>query len=285
MIALSLFLLSGCVSDVSTSSSSEKMRVSNESVLQASGDIRDLIRLYKHELKRKEDGAMRLKLVQAYLDMQDYHSALFYLEPLFKRVRVPRQAYVLAGKAYLDLADWHQAESVLRLAYARARDNAEVLNLLGVVASCQGDFQMARTWFVRARHAMGDDVKINNNLALLDILAGHYRAAEATLTLLVRQDKHNKRLRANLAIVYAKLGKQKAFEQLLGDWPSSQRLRLFSRLRQLDMRNLSVLTTKQQKTGQKTAQQALPSALPSTLPKPLHLSEREQYLSSGGRGF
>lgn len=235
ILAMTALVLSGCVSTTGKGTKIAKGELSNEQVLKSSGNTGELIRLYKNELKKKDEDSLRLKLVNAYIANQDYESALFYLKPLISQEPVPAPAAFAAGKANFNLGDWAVARHYLELANRQEPDNASVMNLMGVVLSYQGDLNQARDWFVQARNAMADDLEIKNNLALLDIFEGNFADAKLKLESLSRGGEISPRVRANLAIVYAKLGEAEHFAQLMPEMSREDRIILFEQLRRLDV--------------------------------------------------
>ncbi|WP_068716664.1 tetratricopeptide repeat protein [Vibrio tritonius] len=234
-------VLSGCTSlqDKGTHLSDE----TNEKVFISTGNYPKLIEFYKKQLKDDEDSKTRIKLVNAYERVNDYSSAIFYLEPLLDEAsKATVEVNILAGRAYLNQGDFQQAKRYLERANKQEASNAEVMNLLGVLASYQGDFPTAKKWFLASRTAMGDDKKVKNNLALIAMLEGDFATAKYLLIQLV-EDKSapQKKVRSNLALVYAKLGDKAAFNDLIRQSDRIKKDELFAQLQQVQLVNMSSL--------------------------------------------
>lgn len=209
----------------------------NEKVLITSGNYPKLIEFYKKQLKDNDDNKTRIKLVDSYERVNDYASAIFYLEPLLKKTHdITVDVNILAGRAYLNQGDFSQAKQYLDRANKQEANNAEVMNLLGVLASYQGDFVSAKKWFLASRTAMGDDKKVKNNLALIAMLEGDFATAKYLLLQLV-DDKSapQRKVRSNLALVYAKLDDKDAFDRLMRQSDSANKDELFAQLQQVKL--------------------------------------------------
>lgn len=209
-------LLVGCVpaNTSHNNNSGKKTKYTNESLLENSGNNQELIKLYKNELKNKEDKKTRLKLVRTYILVKDYESAIFTVTPLLEKSK-NAEVYYYYGKAKYGLRMKDEAWDALQKSYALDSKNGKTLNLLGVISCDQGNYYDARVWFLKARSQLFDDVTVKNNLAMLDLIEGKYEAVIEKLSPLVVQPNSSPKVKANLAIAYAKLGRFDEFEQLL----------------------------------------------------------------------
>lgn len=218
LVIVSSVVLSGCVAP-QTSSTKDGLakKYSNEQLLVSSGNHEELIKLYKQQLLQQDSAETRAKLVRSYIEIKDFESALFYIQPLMESESVSADAYFLYGKAQFGLSDYPQAESALNKSVQLDANHGEALNLLGVLAAYNGEYNLARQRFVQARQKMVDDVKIKNNLAMVDLIDGHYQAAVEKLTPLLSQANPSEKVKSNLAFAYAKLGMFDQFEQLVAN--------------------------------------------------------------------
>ncbi|MZI96018.1 tetratricopeptide repeat protein [Vibrio sp. CAIM 722] len=235
-----LSLLSGCTNKPSIEFSDQ----TNEKILQSSGNTQKLIEFYKKQLTKQERSDTRLKLVSTYESTGDFSSALFYLKPILNQKQdLEVKVELLAGRAYLNLHQFSQAEIFLSDANKRKPADAEVMNLLGVLSCYQGKLSQAQIWFSKARASMGNDQTIKNNLALVFLLQGDYITARRLLeSLVVNDELDNKKVTANLAVVYAKQGDKQAFSQLTKSLSKEQSNALYMQLSELRLVNLQSLS-------------------------------------------
>jgi tight adherence protein D len=207
--------LTGCVTTGDSSSMGKDY--TNEQLLVSSGNHQELVKLYKQQLLVKDDVDTRIKLVRAYIDVKDYESAIFNVQPLLNRDQVTADTYFLYGKALFGLNEKDKAREVLRHAIKLNPNHGEALNLLGVIAANSGDYIVARQRFIQARQRMFDDVTVKNNLAMVDLIEGRYESAVEKLTPLLSMANPSEKVKSNLALAYAKLGRFEQFCQLLND--------------------------------------------------------------------
>ncbi|MCA2015156.1 hypothetical protein LDJ79_03475 [Vibrio tritonius] len=237
IIALAVLLISvtGCVSTSNNRSGGIDFKT-QEKVLLSGKNYQKLISLYKSKLLAKEDFTTRLKLIRAYVDTADFSSAIFYLEPLLNTKKESFEVNYLAGKSYLNLGELDRANQYLTKANHLNPRDADVLNLLGINDCYLGEFYQAKQRFLQARVFMDDDITVKNNLALVAILQQHYFTAKDLLEpMYFSNAKGSHRIKANLAIVYAKLGDMSGFSRLTSGMPNDQRKKLFSNLRMLKL--------------------------------------------------
>ena len=230
-LLLSLFLF-GCVSNNSGGFDPN----TKEKLLLSGKNYQKLISFYKEQLVKKEDKDIRIKLIQAYVELGDFNSAIFYLEPLLKRQEIEYKVNLLAGKSYLNTGDIDRALEYLGKANQQQPTSAEVLNLLGISDCYKGNFYAAKQRFSQARIYMDDDLTVKNNLALVAILQQHYFTAKDLLeSLYYTGAKNDRRVKANLAIVYAKLGNRRAFSELTKGLTDEQQNQVFARLKNMEV--------------------------------------------------
>lgn len=242
-----VLLLLSCLLSACANTSSQFSDQTNEKILQSSSNYPKLVEFYKNKLIDKESPDYRIKLIKTYERVGDYSSAIFYLQPLLaKSNTINFEINMLAGKAYLNQSDYPKAQLYLATAHQQQPNDANVLNLLGVLSSYQGNLAGAKNWFIAARNAMGDDRTVKNNLALVALLQGDYNnARELFESLLANKTSLNPQVKANLAIVYAKLGDENAFNRLVNEPDQIKQQQLYQQLSDLklvDIRDLALVS-------------------------------------------
>lgn len=224
LLLLSLIvMLAGC-STVSEqpqmpTAAGAKRALADENFLINSGNYPKLIALYKDKLKQAESTETRVKLAKAYLDTGDNESALFTIAPVITQPNASAESFYLQGLAQFNLGQASQSQRSLDVATHKAPNNAKYVNLLGAVQAELGQLEQARASFNRARSLLYDDIVIKNNLALVDIMEGNFQAAAARLMPVYRANPKgaDEQLKANLAIIAAKLGSFETLKALYGD--------------------------------------------------------------------
>ncbi|WPC76463.1 tetratricopeptide repeat protein [Vibrio porteresiae] len=235
VVTLLLISLSGCVATSGKRNGGIDTQT-QEKVLLSSKNYQKLITFYKSQLLAKEDFATRIKLIRAYVETADFHSAIFYLEPLLNTKKESFDVNYLAGKSYLNLGDLDRANRYLTQANRLNPREADVLNLLGINDCYRGEFYQAKQRFLQARVFMDDDITVKNNLALVAILQQHYFTAKDLLEPMYFSNANgSQRIKANLAIVYAKLGDMGGFTRLTTTLSPEQRNKLFANLKALKL--------------------------------------------------
>jgi len=241
LVAVCIVALSGCAA----SQSPEEKTLTNEQVLESSGNDREIIELYKRELKQHESAQTRIKLVKRYLRIKDYDSAEFYLTPLLsvaeQDVRMTSEVLLLSGKVAMGLEQWQIARNRLESVQQLNPHDSGSANLLGILAARQGDLVEARQWFNQARKNMAEDRTIKNNLALIDVLEQDYASAMRRLEPLPDLRQLSDRTRVTLSLIYAKTDQRDAFEILTADMGHSEQDALYRQLRALPIGDLSSL--------------------------------------------
>jgi tight adherence protein D len=212
----------------------------SEQLLVKSSNYPRLIELYKDKLKKYENAETRQKLAQAYIDNNDNDSALFTLAPLVSRKKIDSEVFYLQGLAQYNLGKTNLAQDSLDIALARAPNNAKLLNMIGIVYANKGDLEQARLSFNKARELMYDDVTIKNNLALLDLIEGKYQDAASKLlpVYINNRGKIDENVKANLAIIMAKLGSFDYIRTLYSDkYNTEQLLEIYNDLKASELIN------------------------------------------------
>ncbi|WP_025673479.1 tetratricopeptide repeat protein [Salinivibrio socompensis] len=234
----------------------EKKTLTNEQVLESSGNDREIIGLYKRELKQKESAQTRIKLVKRYLHIKDYDSAGFYLSPLLQKREQDGQptseVRLLAGKVAMGLERWQTAVSQLKEVQQRDPNNSESANLLGILAARKGDLVDARQWFNQARMNMADDRTIKNNLALIDVLEENFTGALRRLKPLPELSELSDKTRITLSLIYAKTNQRSAFDVLTPNMDNKERIGLYQQLQALPMADLASLIEVPSEATEKT---------------------------------
>ncbi|OOE37682.1 tetratricopeptide repeat protein [Salinivibrio kushneri] len=234
-------IITGCVG----SAPPQEKTLTNEQVLESSGNDIEIIDFYKNQLKEKESEEVRIKLVKRYLEIKDYDSARFYLIPLLQQfdAKDPTASNVLllAGKISLGLEQWAEARKHLNKVQQLAPSNSESANLLGILSAREGNFTVAREWFNHARSNMADDRTIKNNLALLDVFEERYTEALRRLQPVPDLRQLSDRTRVTLSLVYAKTDQYSAFEVLTDNMGKSERVSLYQQLQALPVADFSAI--------------------------------------------
>ena len=218
-----IVMLAGCstVSDQPQmpTAAGAKRALADENFLINSGNYPKLIALYKDKLKQADSTETRMKLAKAYLDTGDNESALFTIAPVITQPNASAESFYLQGLAQFKMGQASQSQRSLDVATHKAPNNAKYVNLLGAVQAELGQLEQARASFNRARSLLYDDIVIKNNLALVDIMEGKFQAAAARLMPVYRANPKgaDEQLKANLAIIAAKLGSFETLKALYGD--------------------------------------------------------------------
>ncbi|WP_417551949.1 tetratricopeptide repeat protein [Marinomonas fungiae] len=252
---LSTFLicfLAGCaVSSGSGVGSPEasKRALENEDFLEISGNYPRLIELYKKKLKEKDDPEVRLKLSRVYVEKGDNESALFTLSQLVTSPNANAESFYLQGAAQLNLGQVESALRSLSVANSKDSNNAKILNLLGVSQARSGLFNEARESLNKARSLLYDDATIKNNLAMIDMLEGDFETAVSRLMPIYQSNPNNvdKRVKANLAISFSKIGSFENLKRLYGqNYNETELFDIFQYLRAsnsiVSLRNRDILS-------------------------------------------
>ncbi|WP_087023851.1 hypothetical protein [Thaumasiovibrio subtropicus] len=211
-----LWLMAVLVGCNTTANHSEVDIEKNEAILKTTNDPQGLVDFYKAELAKQDGPRERYKLAEAYLGIDDAESALFYMQPLIEEERLSATGYYLYGRALAMQGEYLKARHAILEAIVREEAMAEAHNFLGVLDAEQGRFDDARSAFNQARALLFDDVTIKNNLAVLDIYQQDYESALNRLLPLWSNGLGDDRIRANMLLAMAKLGRYDDFRALVG---------------------------------------------------------------------
>lgn len=237
-IIFCMFSLGGCAASSSGKNSNESTisPINQEVVLKKTGNYPALTELYKEQLQKKEQPEIRLKLVEAYINFHDYESALFTIAPLVNSENSSHKVFYLQGVALYHLGSLTEAERSLEIACQKKVDYAKAINLLGIIHVQNQDLKGARDFFIQARNLMYDDITLKNNLALIDLLEGDYQSAATYLLPVYLNGQADEKVKANLAIIMAKLGSLNHIRALYSDkFGDEEIVQLYQALRDLTL--------------------------------------------------
>ena len=230
-ILLSLIILAG-LTGCATTSSSQKEQVSQstfeskEEMLSQTGNLAQLVQLYKNRLQESDSQEIRIKLIEAYLAEKDYESAAFYLDRLREKQQASDQPGqpddtlqakidLLQARVLLEQSKPEKASELVLRAIEKKGNYPEAENLMGLIQADLGDLVKAREYFNLARQHYYDDAVVKNNLAVLDLIEEEYQAAADKLQPLYQKGLADEKITANLVFAYAKLGNYPAVEAIL----------------------------------------------------------------------
>lgn len=217
VLLLSSFLLACASSEGDIGQVTNFKYDKQEQIYLNTGDYVKLITLYKDRLLKEDVITTRLKMIEAYINMDDIESAEFNLNYLGQSTAYQSHidylfALVNYEKQYFGAAAIYAKKAV------EINDNyPEAENLLGLIYASLGQYEQARHYFYLARQHLADDIKIKNNLAMIDILEGNYQQAIYRLEPLVLNGNRDDQVLANLGLSYAKTGQYDAFVSLYSD--------------------------------------------------------------------
>ncbi|WP_417504190.1 tetratricopeptide repeat protein [Marinomonas gallaica] len=233
LLAVSVLWLTGCAVGPSSTDLSVDSPASETFLVQSKNYPR-LTEYYKNQLKKRDTISTRLKLAQAYIDSNDNESALFTLASVITNSKADGTAFYLQGVAQYKLGKLEQSLRSLEVAVQKSPNDARSINMLGVAQAELGMLKQARESFNHARELMYDDLAVKNNLALLDMLEGDFKQAAARLMPIYinTPSKADPKLRANLAIIVAKLGSFETLKSLYADkYSDAELFDIFQNLR------------------------------------------------------
>lgn len=150
--------------------------VYREKVLISAKNYKDLIKMYKEKLEKKDTPEIRIKLAQYYYEVQDYNSVFYYLQPLTE-TKKSTQALLLYAKALESLGKYKEALKKLNELTLLNKNISEAYNLKGIIYSSQKNFDLAKQNFLKAKELFLSDSIINTNLAMMAILQQNYPEA------------------------------------------------------------------------------------------------------------
>ncbi|MFC1234491.1 tetratricopeptide repeat protein [Vibrio sp. F74] len=213
LIALSLL---GCASDANKEELIDEATFdSREKMLVSSGNGKAVIDFYKDELQKRDSEEIRLRLVQAYININDYESAFFHLDDIeINDANVSKVAF-LKAKVYLAMGDIESAYLRAQTALAVKSIYPEAENLMGLILAEKGDYQKSKEFFLLAKKHYYDDLTIANNLSVLDLLVGDYGSVIDRLQPFYFNGEADRTVKANLVLANAKLGRYQQVESIL----------------------------------------------------------------------
>jgi len=217
-VFLSLFYLAGCASNSNQTKQEQADQAtfeSREKMLLSARNTKSLIDFYKNELVKKESEALKIKLVEAYIEDDDAESAAFHLSMI--DVNDSNAADMAFLKAKLNLAQGNIMVAYIQNQTALSQKEAfpEAENLMGLIMAEKGDLAKAREYFLLSKQHYYDDVIINNNLAVIDLIEGKFDAVSERLMPIYYQGNADRRIKSNLVLALAKQGQYKPVETIL----------------------------------------------------------------------
>lgn len=208
-------LLVGCTS---TSTNSEQISSlaydKQELIYKNTNDYMKLIDFYKSKLAVQEDLVIRLKLIETYIDMQDYESAEFNLNLIGESKTYNSHINYLFSLVNYEKKYYGAAAIYAKKAIENNDGFSQAENLLGLIYASLGQYEQAKHYFYLARQHLEDDVKIKNNLAMIDLLEKDYENAIYRLEPLVAHGVMDEQVTANLGFAYAKTNRYTQFKAL-----------------------------------------------------------------------
>ncbi len=213
-----ILLLVGCTSEPSNQSALEEANFSStEHMLLQTDNHSKLIALYKEELAKSGETAIRMKLINQYLLAMDYESASFQLSNLSEYESKNHAALFYKAKVDFYEGKYHLAKNNCLASLIAKPEQSDVHNLLGLVYAQTNNTIEARKQFNLARLYYHDDIITKNNLAMIDMIEGDYESAVERLMPLYANEQADKQVVANLAMAHANLGQFEYVKMLLED--------------------------------------------------------------------
>ena len=224
------FLISGCVTSNSSSSSVQAQIAVAESSLQ-SGDYEKGYRIL-NQVAATNPGSSKtmLALGNAYFADGAYLKARSFYQ---KALALGEKRKGTLGIARVQIAerDFQGANSTLSPLLKRHSTDYEALNMKGVIYDAQGQHDQAQAIYRQILLQKPDDAKAMNNLALSLMLSGQFEAAEVVETELYHSNKDDPRVRQNLALIMHLRGNEKQASALTeGYLTTSQKKHNFNSL-------------------------------------------------------
>lgn len=180
--------------------------VYREKVLVSAKNYKDLIKMYKEKLEKKDTPQNRIKLAQYYYEVQDYNSVFYYLEPLIKNKK-STQTLLLYAKALESVGKYQEALEKLDILTSLDANISEAYNLKGIIYSSQKNFPLAEQNFLKAKELFLSDFIINTNLAMMAILEQKYTKAIDYLMPLYSRGYKDTKIINNLVFALVKANK------------------------------------------------------------------------------
>lgn len=180
--------------------------VYREKVLISAKNYKDLIKMYREKLEKKDTPQNRIKLAQYYYEVQDYNSVFYYLQPLVE-TKKSTQALLLYAKALESVGKYKEALQKLDELTLLDTNISEAYNLKGIIYSSQKNFDLAKENFLKAKELFLSDSIINTNLAMMAILQQNYTEAINYLMPLYTRGYKDSKIINNLVFALVKANK------------------------------------------------------------------------------
>ncbi|MDO7253120.1 tetratricopeptide repeat protein [Helicobacter cappadocius] len=177
--------------------------VYQERILLVAKNYKDLIRIYREKLEKKDTPQNRLKLAQYYYEAQDYSSVFYYLQPLIQSKNSP-EALLLYSKALETTRKYKEALQMLEELTVLDKNIAQAYNLKGIVYASLKKFGPAKQNFLRAKELFLNDSIVNTNLGMLAILEQKYTEAINYLMPLYKRGYKDTKILNNLIFALVK---------------------------------------------------------------------------------
>lgn len=177
-----------------------------EKVLVSAKNYKDLIKMYREKLEKKDTPEIRIKLAQYYYEVQDYNSVFYYLQPLVE-TKKSTQALLLYAKALESIGKYKEALQKLDELTLLDVNISEAYNLKGIIYCSEKNFDLAKQNFLRAKELFLSDSIINTNLAMMEILQQNYPEAINYLMPLYTRGYKDSKIINNLVFALTKANK------------------------------------------------------------------------------
>lgn len=190
-----------------------------------------LVSAYKTKLaENPKDYKTMQALALAYFDAGDIESSRFYADYLIGEGLENKELLQLRGGIYHHDGQDALAVESYRESIERGNENADVQMMMGISYCMLGRYPLAENAFNRARMKGYDDIAIKNNLAMVKFAENEYSEVVQILTPVYNKNPENKKVRANLAIAFIKLGDMRSAEKLLSEDYSQRELQQIARV-------------------------------------------------------
>lgn len=227
LLLISLTLL-GCASNSSPSTNDGYADIES---LKRIGNHEGLVAAYKRELAQAQnDVNVMQSLAQAYFDSGDVESARFYAEYLMEKDIENMGLFQLRGEIYHHDGLDDLAVASFRRSIEIGNESSDVQMMMGISYCMLGRYSLAEEAFNKARIKGYDDIAVKNNLAMVKFAENEYSEVVKILSPVYNRNPANRKVRANLAIAFIKLGDMRSAEKLLGEDYSQRELQQMARV-------------------------------------------------------
>ncbi|UPR51586.1 tetratricopeptide repeat protein [Vibrio cyclitrophicus] len=227
VLLISLALI-GCASNPSQPTSDGYADIES---LKKIGNYEGLVDAYKRELvQAPNDINVMQSLALAYFELGDVESARFYADYLMNQGVVNKDLLQLRGEIYHHDGLDNLAVDSFRKSVEIGNESSDVQMMMGISYCMLGRYPHAENAFNRARMKGYDDIAVKNNLAMVKFAENKYSDVVKILSPVYNRNPANKKVRANLAIAFIKLGDMQSAEKLLGEDYSQRELQQIARV-------------------------------------------------------